>query len=60
MEVKQTMKKFKITYIAGNGQKRTAIECANTRLGAKQKLGRVLANVREYKKVEQLKKGRCK
>lgn len=54
------MKKYKITYIAGNGQKRTAIECANTKLGAKQKLGRILANVREYKKVEQLKKGRCR
>jgi hypothetical protein len=54
------MKSYKITYIAGNGQKRTRVECANSKLGAKQKLGRVLANVREYKKVEQLKSKRCK
>lgn len=54
------VKKFKITYIAGNGQKRTAVECANTKLGAKQKLGTILANVRKYIKVEQLKKGKCK
>jgi len=54
------MKKYKITYIAGNGQKTSAIEYANTKLGAKQKLGSILANVRKYIKVEQLKSRRCK
>jgi len=53
------MKKYKVTYIAGNGQKRTQIECANSKLGAKQKIGRILANVREYKKVELLKSKGC-